>query len=110
MSTPLKRTSPDVIRPGFGGILRMERSRTLLPDPDSPTNPRTSPAATLMLTSRVARTVPDLLLNSVWRFRTSRTGWLTSGPLLGIKHITQTVPEEVEGEYRNHDYQSREDH
>ena len=43
-SRPLKRISPATIRPGGLGISRSTLSAvTLLPEPDSPTSPTTSP-------------------------------------------------------------------
>src|SRR5690348_7296171 len=47
---------------------------TLLPDPDSPTIPSVSPAATEKLTPSTARRMPASVKNWVCRSRTSRTG------------------------------------
>jgi hypothetical protein len=59
MSTPSKRISPPAIRPGGMGMSRMtEAAVTLLPQPDSPTSPRVSPASIVMLTSSTALRTP----------------------------------------------------
>ena len=59
------------IRPGGSMRPRMERPVTLLPEPDSPTRPTTSPAARSKDTPSTAFTVPARVSKCVVRSRTS---------------------------------------
>ena len=58
MLRPLKITLPLVISAGGTSSWAMANSSVDLPQPDSPTMPRNSPAARSKLTSSTARTVP----------------------------------------------------
>jgi hypothetical protein len=53
----------------------MENPVTVLPEPDSPTSPRTSPEPNEKLTSSTALATPSRVKKWVWRLRTSRVGW-----------------------------------
>src|SRR5262249_62318822 len=56
---------------------------TLLPDPDSPTIPTTSPSPTVKETPSTARTIPSSVRNETWRSLTSSRGSAgISGPTL----------------------------
>src|SRR5215510_2948719 len=74
----------------------------LLPDPDSPTMPSTSPRRTSKLTPSTARTQPCSSLKSTVRSRADRIGAaaLRAGKstLVRIEGITQPVGNEVEAE------------
>src|SRR5262245_62295833 len=52
----------------------MERSVTLLPDPDSPSSARTCPERSTKLTALTARTIPSRVANSTLRSRMLRSG------------------------------------
>ena len=75
---PAKRTSPVATRAGGRGSRPMTvRAVTLLPEPDSPTMPRISPASRLKVTSSTAVISPRAVWKAVVRLRTSRRliGW-----------------------------------
>ena len=73
MSWPSNMTWPSTILPGGCGMRRMSDSAvTLLPQPDSPTMPSVSPAATWNETPSTAWTTPSCVKNWVWRSVTSR--------------------------------------
>ena len=55
-----------------------ENPVTLLPEPDSPTSPSTSPGASENDTPSTALTTPALVKKWVARFETSRTGAVTA--------------------------------
>src|SRR5215510_9753185 len=52
----------------------MERSVTLLPDPDSPSSAKTCPERSAKLTAVTARTIPSRVANSTLRSRMLRSG------------------------------------
>ncbi len=84
---------------------------TLLPEPDSPTTPSTSPSSRVRLTPSTARKVPPADGNSTERFWMSRSGMgALTGFSLGVEGIAQAVPDEVEGEHGDQDDQAREGH
>ena len=68
----MARISPATTRPGASTSPMIEKPVTDLPDPDSPTNPSTSPAPTARSTPSTARTSPALLVNQVCWPRTSK--------------------------------------
>src|SRR5262245_25150812 len=68
----------------------------LLPDPDSPTMPKTSPRCTSKPTPSTARTQPVSSLNSMVRSRTASSG----SALVGVEGIAQAIGDEVEAEER----------
>src|ERR1700745_3102517 len=87
---------------------------TLLPDPDSPTIPSTSPFSSVMSTPSTARTIPPCDGNATDRFSISRSG--IRSPFnsdhalsleLGIERVTQSVAEKVEGQHGYEDRQAR---
>src|SRR4051812_40695775 len=71
---PRYRTWPS--KTAFGSRIRrmIESAVTLLPDPDSPTIPSTSPARRLKLSPSTARRTPSSVRNETWRSRTSTSG------------------------------------
>src|SRR5262245_53856028 len=77
----------------------------LLPEPDSPTMPRVSPASTARLTLFAASTTPSGVAKRISRSRMSRTGWTMASAVLGIEGIAQAVADEVEAAqgHRQHD-------
>src|SRR6185436_12788171 len=78
-SRPAMRTSPS-IRVWAGGRSPMRaRNVTLLPDPDSPRMPSTSPAARSKLTPFTACTVRSRLAKVTRRSRTDTTGAVAAG-------------------------------
>src|SRR5215216_5349480 len=56
---PSSKISPSSIRPGLEISRMIEREVTLLPQPDSPTSPSTSPGYTSKLTPSTARNIPS---------------------------------------------------
>src|SRR5689334_1030774 len=74
----------------------------LLPEPDSPTMPKTSPRRTSKLTPSTARTQPCSSLKSTDRSRTARIGAPAAAGLASafvwIEGIAQSVGNEVEAE------------
>ena len=75
-SMPSRLIEPELIRPGGVGINPMIASEvTDFPHPDSPTRPRTSPAATSNETPFTTRAIPVSVAKSTERSRTeSRAG------------------------------------
>jgi hypothetical protein len=55
----------------------MEKPVTLLPEPDSPTNPSTSPAPTSRSTPSTDFTTPSRVKKCVFRFTSWRVGEVT---------------------------------
>src|SRR5215471_7208385 len=73
MLRPLKVTLPPVTSAGGTSSWAMANNRVDLPQPDSPTMPRNSPAARSKLTSSTAKIVPRSMMYSTDRSRTSST-------------------------------------
>ena len=74
-SSPWNSTWPALMRPGGDGIRRKSASAVmLLPQPDSPTTHRVSPACSAKSTPPSTRAVPRRVLNSTRRSRTSKRG------------------------------------
>src|SRR6516225_6041290 len=73
MLRPLKITLPPVTSAGGTRSWAIANSRVDLPQPDSPTMPRNSPAARSKLTSSTAKIVPRSMMYSTDRSRTSST-------------------------------------
>src|SRR5512139_2313976 len=80
---------------------------TLLPEPDSPTMPSTSPSSTLNDTPSTARSRPCDDGNSTTRLSISITA-ITSPLQLGIERVAQAVAEEVEGQHGDQDHDAGE--
>src|SRR4030043_1976990 len=98
MSTPSKRISPPAIRPGGRGTRRMmELAVTVLPQPDSPTSPKVSPASIVKLTSSTALRTPPRTSKYVLRLRTSRRELAVMAliPQPRVQGVTQAIAEEV---------------
>src|SRR6185295_17092668 len=72
----------------------------LLPEPDSPTMPSTSPRCTSKPTPSTARIKPDSSLKSIARSRTARIGAARASAFIGVEGIAQPVGNEVEAEKR----------
>ena len=66
-SSPSRRMRPATICPGGGTSRMIDSDVTLLPQPDSPTSPSTSPRSMAKLTPSTARTVPAPVANCVRR-------------------------------------------
>src|SRR5262249_20793996 len=85
---------------------------TLLPDPDSPTIPTTSPSPTVNETPSTARTIPSSVRNETWRSLTSSRGSAgISGPTLCRAH-TRVEPgiQQVDERARESDEEGAVDH
>src|SRR5687768_631985 len=95
-STPSSRTRPPTMRPGASTRPRIEKPVTVLPHPDSPTRPSTSPAFTAKLTPSTARTTPDRVKK--WVLRSSTTKVLSFKA--GIQDVAQAVTDEVDAHDR----------
>src|SRR4051794_20728901 len=90
---------------------------TLLPEPDSPTIPSTSPFSSVMLTPSTARTIPLWDGNATDRFSISRSGIRSIFQLdhalslqLGIERVAQSVAEQVERQHGHKDGEARKRH
>src|SRR3954465_5889705 len=82
---------------------------TLLPEPDSPTTPSTSPSSRLRLTPSTARITPPALGKSTDRFSSSRRSTGLSFQLR-VEGVAQSVANEVEGEDGDQNHQAGEGH
>src|ERR1700716_812486 len=80
---------------------------TLLPEPDSPTIPSTSPFSSVTLTPSTARTIPFWDGNSTERFLISSSGIGSLSLELGIERVAQSVAQKVEGQHGHEDRQAR---
>src|SRR5262245_66332550 len=102
-SFPSKRMRPPTMRPGGSTRPRIEKPVTVLPQPDSPTRPSTSPAATSKLTPSTARTAPARVKKWVRRFSTSRVLALKAR----IEHVAQAVADQVDAHDRGEEGDAR---
>src|SRR5689334_12084522 len=94
-SWPLNTTLPPTILPGRCSRMMLS-AVTDLPHPDSPTMPRVSPGLSSKETPSTALTVPSLVLKTVCRSLTSRSGWVTSsGFQPGVECVPNRVAEDV---------------
>src|SRR5690349_69823 len=90
---------PPTMRPGASIRPMTEKPVMLLPEPDSPTSPRTSPAPTRRSTPSTALTTPPWVKKWVCRPCTSRTGALTlSAGIVRIEDVAQVVAHEVDAD------------
>src|ERR1700734_1885305 len=95
---PRKVTWPAVMAAGADSSWAMANSRVDLPQPDSPTMPRNSPAASSKLTSSTARTGPRSPSYSTVMPLTSRIGSPAMGhPLPAADGTQRRVADLVEG-------------
>src|SRR6186997_1681956 len=83
---------PPTTRPGGSTRPRMEKPVTVLPQPDSPTRPSTSPGLTAKLTPSTAFTTPARVKKWVRRSWTSRALALKAR----IQHVAQPVAHQVD--------------
>ena len=79
-SRPRKRTSPDTVTFGLVSSRSTASIDTLLPEPDSPTTPRTSPGATEKERPSTAVTRPWRVRKRTRRSRTSEQRFRHGGP------------------------------
>src|SRR5579859_7568204 len=106
-STPSNRIRPEVTPTDAGSKRIVESAVMLLPDPDSPTTPTTSPSPIENETpSRIVRP-PTLVL----RPSISSTGFGAISATLElearIEHVAQPVTHQVHAEHRDGDDQAR---
>src|SRR3984957_2231969 len=101
---PLKVISSAVTLPGASIRPISAIIVTLLPDPDSPTTPTTSPGATL----KSMRSTAGSPLKLTARLRMVKRSSMSGHPLeFGIERVAQTVAQEVDHEHRDQDGQPR---
>src|SRR5688572_6387577 len=100
-SVPSKTMRPPTMRPGGSTRPRIEKPVTVLPQPDSPTRPSTSPGRTLKLTPSTARTTPARVKKWVLRSSTSRT--------LALKPRIQDIAQPVADQVDAHDRREKRD-
>src|SRR5207249_9344166 len=97
-SRPRKSTSPSTT--AFGSRIRRITAiiETVLPEPDSPTTPTTSPSATESERRTTARTIPFSVRNETLRSRTSSSGSGTTDPRVEprVDQIDERVREDDE--------------
>src|SRR5690349_13849343 len=73
---------------------------TLLPEPDSPTMPRTSPSSSDRLMPSTACITPFCEGNSTERFSISNKAIRNLSALqLGVERVAQSVSEQIEGQH-----------
>src|ERR1041384_4080104 len=109
-SRPPKSVVPPVTRPARGRMPSSESAVTLLPQPDSPTMPSVSPAATSNEMPLTAWTVPRWVWNSTRRPSTwRRAGELDPATQFGVEGFAEGVADQVEAERRDHDRDAGED-
>src|SRR5689334_17375130 len=100
-SRPSNRIEPSTMRPGGDGTKRSTESAvTLLPQPDSPTTARVSPAPTSKETPSTARTTPSRVKKCVRRSSMARSGAFNgrvshAARKPGIERIAQAVADQV---------------
>src|SRR5436305_7609152 len=129
-SRPSNDSLSAVTRPGNGTRPIRASIPTLLPEPDSPTIPSTSPLSSARLTPSTARNSPLREGNDTERFLISRSGMegslviahdLIRKPVstfrdhalalqLGIERVAQPVAEKVERQHRHQDRNARQRH
>src|ERR1700753_253343 len=103
-SRPLKVTSSAVTLPGASIRPISAIIVTLLPEPDSPTTPTTSPGAT----SRLMRSTAGSPLKFTARLRMVNSGVMSGHPFqFGIECVAQPVAEQIDREHRDQDGQTR---
>src|SRR5688572_32131159 len=83
---------PPTIRPGGSTSPRIEKPVTVLPQPDSPTSPSTSPGRTAKLTPSTALTTPARVKK--WVFKSSTTRVLSLKTR--IQDVAQAVADQVD--------------
>src|ERR1700712_4515751 len=80
---------------------------TLLPEPDSPTTPTTSPGATL----RSIRSTAGKPLKLTARLRMVNKSLMSRHPFeFGIERVAQAIAEKIDGEHGNQDRQAGHGH
>src|SRR5579862_4471161 len=102
-SVSLKRTEP-VTRAFLGSRPMVAMAVTDLPDPDSPTMPRTSPGERSVVTPRTARTSPSFVGKSTVRSSIFKTGPGTSGPYSDLLRIECFAHSVAYQEHREDEY------
>src|SRR5579875_3459056 len=106
---PSKRATPRTVALGSRMSPMMLYIDTLLPEPDSPTMPSTSPTPTDSESPSTARTMPARVRNSTWRSSTARSASPTADPRVeaGVEKVDDRVGEHHEEgtvEDRGHDH------
>src|SRR5215208_2562537 len=83
----------------------------LLPDPDSPTMARVSPALTSNAAPLTASITPSAVRKLTFRFRTCKIGAARGigSAVFRIECVTQSVTDEVQGEQRGSEKERRKD-
>src|SRR5512134_1653063 len=102
-SVPSNRIRPPTMRPGASTSPRIEKPVTVLPQPDSPTRPSTSPGRTSKLTSSTARATPARVKKWVFRSCTSRVLALKAR----VQDVAQAVADEVDAHDRGEQREAR---
>src|SRR5712692_8910948 len=103
-SRPRRSTSPSTT--AFGSRINRITAiiETVLPDPDSPTTPTTSPSPTESERRSTARTIPFSVWNDTLRSRTSSSGSGTTHPRI------EPCVDEIDDRVRNDDEKGGVDH
>src|SRR5882724_7267863 len=93
--------APSTILPG--GSIRPSRERpvTVLPEPDSPTIPSTSPRPTSNDTPSTAFTTPARVKKWTFRSSTDRTTLMLSALEPRVHHVAQLVADQIDGDDRD---------
>src|SRR5437879_2866056 len=103
-SCPVKRMVPPAVRAFLAIVPRIAFASVVLPQPDSPTSPMISPGRIVRLTPSSTRAGPDSVAKETKRFSTSRrlaSAGGTANPR--VKHVTQTVAQEIEPHHDEED-------
>src|ERR1700693_4283397 len=106
-SRPRKVIEPPTIRAGSSSSRMIDLAHTLLPEPDSPTMPRVSPAKRSKLTPSTARTGPASVRNQVRRSLTLRIG-ASPRSRMRIQPVPDAVAHEIEAKHHRKDGNSGE--
>src|SRR5690348_16509905 len=96
----------------FGSLIRRRTDIivTLLPEPDSPTIPSTSPCARLKETPSTALTTPSSVRNWTLRSLTSSSGSAISASLRRANPRVETRVEDVDGRVGDRNEEGAVDH
>src|SRR5215470_3849419 len=95
-SSPSSRIDPSTMWPGGSTKPMIDQPVTVLPEPDSPTRPSTSPASRPKLTPSTALATPLRVKKCVRRFSTARTAMASLPFQPGVHHVAQLVAHEIE--------------
>src|SRR6266536_3244537 len=98
---------PSTIFPGGSIRPSSERPVTVLPEPDSPTIPSTSPRPTSNDTPSTALTTPARVKKWTFRSSTERTALMLSALEPRVHHVAQLIADQIDGDDRDQQRDAR---